>query len=71
MDNVTIVELMIREADQEIIDCKERLIKKLVNADKDSMIDISDEEWYEFKTALEQKALLKDILDRLYEAENN
>ena len=71
MDNVTIVELMIREANQEIIDCKERLIKKLVKADKDSMIDVGDEEWYEFKTALEQKALLNDILDRLHEAENN
>ena len=40
MDNVTIVELMIREANKEIEDTKERLIKKLMNSNKDSMISV-------------------------------
>lgn len=70
MDNVTIVETMIKEADQEINETKNRLIRKLMNSDND-MIDFCDVEWYEYKIALEQKALLVDILDRLYEAENN
>lgn len=70
MDSVTIVETMIKEADQEINETKNRLIRKLMNSDND-MIDFCDVEWYEYKIALEQKALLADILDRLYEAENN